>query len=81
MIYMEPVSLGWMPILVSWLNTLPPSFTDHLKNHLHEMYSRFCPCLLQLVRVCKVREREGDDVSILRSFIVVTVYFRFFFRR
>lgn len=26
------------------------------------MYSRFCPCLLQLVRVCKVRERENISI-------------------
>lgn len=74
MIYMEPVSLGWMPILVSWLNTLPPSFTDHLKNHLHEMYSRFCPCLLQLIHVCKVRERFFIP-SYISSPFCIYIYF------
>nr|XP_033343017.1 dynein heavy chain 7, axonemal [Megalopta genalis] len=50
MIYMEPVSLGWSPLLISWLNTLPSTFTEHLRNHLSDMYTRFCPPLLHLLR-------------------------------
>lgn len=55
MIYMEPVSLGWTPLLISWLNTLPPSFRADIKDHLKDMYLRFCPPLLHLIRRCGVK--------------------------
>ncbi|KOX76420.1 Dynein heavy chain 7, axonemal [Melipona quadrifasciata] len=67
MIYMEPVSLGWKPILLSWLNTLPSSFTEHLKNHLHEMYMRFCPPLLNLLRWGVKELITMPDANIVRS--------------
>ena len=28
MVYMEPVALGYQPIIDSWLNTIPASFTE-----------------------------------------------------
>ncbi|XP_050461697.1 dynein axonemal heavy chain 7-like [Cataglyphis hispanica] len=56
MIYMEPVSMGWTPLLISWLNTLPPSFTEDIKSHLKDMYLRFCPPLLHLIHRCGARE-------------------------
>ena len=28
MVYMEPVALGYQPIIDSWLNTIPVSFTE-----------------------------------------------------
>ncbi|KAF7398391.1 hypothetical protein HZH66_006288 [Vespula vulgaris] len=56
MIYMEPVSLGWRPLLTSWMNTLPPSINEHVKNHLEEMYVRFCPPLLHLIRRVGAKE-------------------------
>ncbi|KAK2587842.1 hypothetical protein KPH14_003939 [Odynerus spinipes] len=68
MIYMEPVSLGWTPLLTSWLNTLPPSITEHVKNHLEEMYMRFCPPLLHLIRRCGAKEMiTMPDANLTRS--------------
>ncbi|XP_014203995.1 dynein heavy chain 7, axonemal [Copidosoma floridanum] len=56
MIYMEPVSLGWEPLLLSWLNTLPKTFNDHIKSHLKDMFLRFCPALLHFIERCHVKE-------------------------
>ncbi|XP_015440426.1 PREDICTED: LOW QUALITY PROTEIN: dynein heavy chain 7, axonemal [Dufourea novaeangliae] len=68
MIYMEPVSLGWRPLLLSWLNTLPETFTEHHKNHLHDMYMRFCPPLLYLLRRGAVKELiTMPDANLVRS--------------
>lgn len=69
MIYMEPVSLGWRPLLTSWMNTLPPSINEHVKNHLEEMYVRFCPPLLHLIRRvgAKVGNRSTDFHFCTRS--------------
>lgn len=60
MIYMEPASLGWTPLLISWLNTLPAALNEDIKRDLKEMYLRFCPALLHLIRRC------GAKVSAIR---------------
>ncbi|XP_077275021.1 dynein heavy chain at 36C [Temnothorax americanus] len=68
MIYMEPVSLGWTPLLTSWLNTLPPSFTEEIRSHLKGMYLRFCPPLLHLIRRCGAKEMiTMPDANLTRS--------------
>ncbi|KAJ8670547.1 hypothetical protein QAD02_001806, partial [Eretmocerus hayati] len=68
MIYMEPVSLGWEPLLISWLNTLPKSISDHTKNHLKDMFVRFCTALLHFIRRCGVKEMiEMPDSNLVRS--------------
>ncbi|XP_078046876.1 dynein axonemal heavy chain 7-like [Augochlora pura] len=68
MIYMEPVSLGWSPLLISWLNTLPDTFTEHLKNHLSDMYTRFSPPLLHLLRRGGIKELiTMPDANLIRS--------------
>ncbi|KYN44278.1 Dynein heavy chain 7, axonemal [Trachymyrmex septentrionalis] len=68
MIYMEPVSLGWTPLLFSWINTLPPSFTEEIKNYLEDMYMRFCPPLLHLIRRCGAKEMiTMPDANLTRS--------------
>ncbi|XP_076648121.1 dynein heavy chain at 36C [Halictus rubicundus] len=68
MIYMEPVSLGWKPLLISWLNALPSTLTEHLKNHLSDMYTRFCPPLFHLLRRGGVKELiTMPDANLIRS--------------
>ena len=55
MIYMEPVSLGWEPLLQSWLNTLPETLSSHTKLYLKDMFLRFCPAFLHFIRRCGVK--------------------------
>ena len=50
MIYLEPLSLGWEPLLISWLQTLPPSLNDYSKNIVKNMFLRFCEPILWLLR-------------------------------
>lgn len=50
MIYLEPSSLGWEPLFVSWKNTLPDAFHIISKNHITMLVNRFCPLLLYIVR-------------------------------
>lgn len=50
MIYMEPSSLGWEPLLASWKNTLPPTLQDHDKKTITDLFMRFCPMLLWFIR-------------------------------
>merc|ERR1719424_1499275 len=43
MIYMEPEGIGWRPIAVSWLNTLPKSVTDDQKIYIQGMLDWIFP--------------------------------------
>lgn len=55
MIYMEPSSLGWRPLVQSWLNALPPAFGEAHRMQLMSMFERFVdPCLMLL------RKRLGE---------------------
>jgi len=67
MIYMEPDTLGWEPLLVSWLKTLPPLVPDQVKDLLKELFLRFCPTLLHLVRKGGIKVIDSD-----RFFVVST---------
>ena len=50
MIYMEPHMLGWEPLVKSWINVLPPAFTDEMKELISEMYLRMAPPCLDFIR-------------------------------
>lgn len=52
MIYMEPIMLGWIPLLDSWMKTLPQILSEYFKNHLKNLFIRFCPALLHLIHRC-----------------------------
>ncbi|XP_063983101.1 dynein axonemal heavy chain 7-like [Diachasmimorpha longicaudata] len=69
MIYMEPIALGWEPLLQSWLETLPPLVTDFLKTFLYEsLFLRFCKPLFHLLRRGGLKEMcPMPDSNLLRS--------------
>lgn len=55
---MEPKSLGWKPLLTSWLNTLPPFINnDFYKSMIFNLFVRFCKPLIWLLRKGGVRVR------------------------
>jgi len=54
MIYLEPSSLGWRPVLQSWINTLPDYLKENEKT-IKALFEWVCPPLLYFVRKkCKV---------------------------
>ena len=70
MIYMEPSMLGWIPLLQSWTNTLPSTFSPQIKELISDLYTRMLPCCLNFVRkagfkvnYCRV---TGFSLGILR---------------
>ncbi|XP_043287698.1 dynein axonemal heavy chain 7 isoform X2 [Venturia canescens] len=68
MIYMEPVALGWTPLLDSWINTLPDKLSEHIRHHLRDMFMRFCPALLHLIRRSGLKEMMNmPDANLTRS--------------
>lgn len=50
MIYMEPQTLGWRPIVKSWLNDFPKSLSEMHRSTVNDMFERFVDAGLQLVR-------------------------------
>lgn len=65
MIYMEPSSLGWKPLLDSWMNDLPKSFHSVNRQVILQMFLRFCPLLLWFIRKGGLREMAPTSDSIL----------------
>ncbi|KAF5288993.1 hypothetical protein FQA39_LY03872 [Lamprigera yunnana] len=68
MIYLEPASLGWEPLLISWLNTLPPSLNEGHKLMVHRMFLRFGRTLIWFVRKGDVKEIvTTSDSNLMKS--------------
>ncbi|XP_068083304.1 dynein axonemal heavy chain 7 [Anabrus simplex] len=68
MIYMEPVSLGWEVLLISWLNTLPESLHSVNRSMIQAMFKRFCPPLLFYLRRGGAKELSvTSDANLVRA--------------
>ena len=50
MIYMEPKSLGFDPLLLSWLSTLPKCFDDEMKGQLMALFETYVTAALTNLR-------------------------------
>jgi len=72
MIYMEPSTLGWRPVVKSWLNEMPSSITEMYKSTVNDLFERFCDACIQLVRKGGVKEQAPTSDTQL---IKVTVLF------
>ncbi|XP_069555029.1 dynein axonemal heavy chain 7 [Brachyistius frenatus] len=66
MIYMEPHMLGWQPLMLSWLNTLPTTVSATHKDLIADLFNRILPACLQLIR--KTRELSPtSDTNLVKS--------------
>ena len=55
MIYMEPETLGWRPLVKSWLNKLPGTLTEMHRSIINDLFERFTdPCLVLVRKRLKV---------------------------
>lgn len=65
MIYLEPASLGWDPVLQSWLNSLPELLRGEQTKLLNALFHWALPACLTFVRKhCKVMKYLGTLGSI-----------------
>ena len=70
MIYMEPHMLGWRPLLLSWLTTLPEGVTQEIKDLILGFFDRMVIPVLQWLR------KGGAKVSSKLQFQVFTSFVR-----
>jgi dynein heavy chain, axonemal len=68
MIYMEPSSLGWRPIVKSWIAQLPSTLNDKPKTLLNNLFERFVDPTLQAIRKGGFRELvQTSDSNLVNS--------------
>nr|XP_022323965.1 dynein heavy chain 7, axonemal-like isoform X6 [Crassostrea virginica] len=68
MIYMEPSSLGWRPVVKSWMHEMPPAVTEMHRSTINDMFERFCDPCIQLVRKGGVKELSPtSDTALVKS--------------
>lgn len=69
MIYMEPHMLGWRPLMLSWLNTLPEGITPAHKMMITELFDRMITPVQQWLRKGSVRVSFRVRVNIYIFFL------------
>ncbi|XP_030830748.1 dynein heavy chain 7, axonemal isoform X1 [Strongylocentrotus purpuratus] len=68
MVYMEPHMLGWRPLVVSWINTVPAGLTDMHKKMITDMFYRMLPASLEFIRKSGVKELSPtNDTNLVKS--------------
>ncbi|CAG5135172.1 unnamed protein product, partial [Candidula unifasciata] len=55
MIYMEPSTLGWRPLVKSWLHSKPPFFLESMRTIVNNLFERFVDAGLCLLHKAGVK--------------------------
>ncbi|KAM6934818.1 dynein axonemal heavy chain 7 [Xenentodon cancila] len=67
MIYMEPHMLGWRPLMLSWLTTLPITVNATHKDLITALFDRIVPVCLQLIRKATKEVSPTSDTNLVKS--------------
>ncbi|XP_047226085.1 dynein axonemal heavy chain 7 isoform X2 [Girardinichthys multiradiatus] len=67
MIYLEPHMLGWRPLMLSWLNTLPATINETHKTLITALFDRILPTCLQLIRKTMKELSPTSDTNLVKS--------------
>uniref|UniRef100_A0A7S4DG85 AAA+ ATPase domain-containing protein n=1 Tax=Lotharella globosa TaxID=91324 RepID=A0A7S4DG85_9EUKA len=71
MVFMEPVLLGWRPLVLSWLETLPENIAPHKEKLLLMFDWMVPPCLLFLRKGCKILIPTIPDMTLVGTLIKI----------
>ena len=75
MIYMEPSSLGWRPIVKSWFNTFPKLLNESHHKVINDMFERFVDPCLQMIRKGGLKELvTTSDSNLVKSLMFQLSY-------
>ena len=64
MIYMEPSTLGWRPLVKSWMNKLPSTLNEMHRSVINDMFERFVDAGLQLVHKAGVKVSQSSNLGL-----------------
>ncbi|KAF6263196.1 dynein heavy chain 8 [Scenedesmus sp. NREL 46B-D3] len=67
MVYLEPASLGWRPLLASWLAALPKALGPKAKRHLEVLFDWALPACLRFVRRELEELSPSEDAALARG--------------
>lgn len=73
MVYLEPHQLGWHPLMLSWMNTLPKTLSDVTKKHLQGLFEWLVPACL------KFKNRHVKDLNPTSDTALVNTLMRTFY--
>lgn len=79
MIFMEPSQLGWDPLVISWINTLPDTLRNpDNRSLLQELFRWLLPPTLRMLRKhCRVsdpRPQNNSDTNMCKHLEVYVYY-------
>ncbi|KAL3142803.1 hypothetical protein ABBQ38_003102 [Trebouxia sp. C0009 RCD-2024] len=67
MVYLEPHQLGWKPLLVSWLATLPQMLGELMLTHIRQLFESVLPSCLRFVRKTVKEIQPSLDTNLAQS--------------
>ena len=66
MVYLEPITLGWRPLVKSWLQVFPEVYGEECRELTNTMFEWLVdPCLDFIRKNCRVR--VGGPLVLIRS--------------